>query len=814
MKTTVVGYPRIGANRELKRAEEAYFKGEMDQAALRKVASDLRITNLATLKAHGLDLIPVGDFSYYDGVLDTAWLFGIVPARYRELGLDALDTYFAMAHGYQHAKGDVTALAMKKWFNTNYHYIVPEFEDGTEIALHPEELLSQVDEALGAGIKSSDLKISVLGPLSFLRLVLFTGKDTAETVSAKIAAAYVDLLAKFPAGCWVEFDEPWLVRDLSEEDVSLLFALYKAILAGKSGHKVLLQTYFGDIRDCYQTVMALPFDGVGLDFVEGKKTAELVRKYGVPEDKTLFAGIVNGKNIWRCNYEKALVDLPLTGSVVLTTSCSLLHVPYTTAAEKRLSRDILRHFAFAEEKLGELKELSLIAGARAEGADLSGVNAPSDKDAGTEKTDQAGANAPTAREVSAGEADQAGANVLKAGEAITGKRTQYRKARAALEANRALFAGTRVEPDPQVRAAIAALTPDSFERKPAFAEREKIQHEEFKLPLLPTTTIGSFPQTRDVRQNRTKLRKGEITREQYDAFNKEKIRECVELQEKLGFDVLVHGEYERNDMVEYFGNHLKGFLFTDNAWVQSYGTRCVKPPIIWGDVRRTEPITVSTSVYAQSLTKKPMKGMLTGPVTILNWSFPREDISRKDSTLQIALAIREEVLDLEKNGIRVIQIDEAALREKLPLRKSDWHSEYLDWAIPAFRLVHSGVKPTTQIHTHMCYSDYSDIIKDIDNMDADVITFEASRSNLSILGALQRAGFRTEVGPGVYDIHSARIPSEKEIEDKIREILQFVPKEKLWINPDCGLKTRGVEETIPSLTNLVAAAKAVRATLG
>ena len=430
---------------------------------------------------------------------------------------------------------------------------------------------------------------------------------------------------------------------------------------------------------------------------------------------------------------------------MIGTSCSLLHVPYTTASEDKLSKDIINHFAYAEEKLTELRDLA----------------AADDK---------------------------------------------------AQQENKKLFTSERVSKNPAVRNAIANLTDSDFIRKPAFEEREKIQHQAFKLPLFPTTTIGSFPQTKEVRANRAAYKKGTITREQYVEFNQKKIAECIKLQEELGLDVLVHGEFERNDMVEYFGNQLDGYIFTQNAWVQSYGTRCVKPPVIWGDVSRSKPMTLEWSAFAQSQTKKIMKGMLTGPVTILNWSFPREDISLKEQAQQLALAIREEVLDLEKNGIKIIQIDEAALREKLPLRRSDWHSEYLDWAIPAFRLVHAKVQPQTQIHTHMCYSEFNDIIRDIDAMDADVITFEASRADLKILDALKEADFRTEVGPGVYDIHSARVPSVEEIVTALEKMLGKVQKEKLWVNPDCGLKTRGEEETVASLKNLVAAAKLLRDT--
>ena len=498
----------------------------------------------------------------------------------------------------------------------------------------------------------------------------------------------------------------------------------------------------------YKEVCELGFDAIGLDFVEGKKSLELL-KSGFPQNTLLIAGLINGKNIWRADYQKKnelLEEIKKSvadENIVIGTSCSLLHVPYTTASEEKLAADILSHFSYAEEKIQELNELA----------------------SGDQST---------------------------------------------LEANKKLFATERVAKDEAVQKALAQITEADFIRKPDFAEREKIQHETFKLPLFPTTTIGSFPQTKEVRANRAAYKKGVISREQYVEFNQKKITECIKLQEELGLDVLVHGEFERNDMVEYFGSQLNGYLFTQNAWVQSYGTRCVKPPVVWGDVSRNKPMTVEWSVYAQSQTKKIMKGMLTGPVTILNWSFPREDISLKEQTQQIALAIREEVLDLEKNGIKIIQIDEAALREKLPLRRSDWHSEYLDWAIPAFRLVHSKVQPQTQIHTHMCYSEFNDIIRDIDAMDADVITFEASRADLKILDALKEANFKTEVGPGVYDIHSARVPSVEEITDALKKMLTKVSKEKLWVNPDCGLKTRGEEETVASLKNLVTAAKILR----
>ena len=757
MKTSVIGYPRIGTLRELKFAEEKYFRGELDENGLKGIAASLRASHWTAQKNAGTDFIPSNDFSYYDGVLDTAELLGCIPARYKDLGISPLGTYFAMARGYQGAEGDVKALAMKKWFNTNYHYIVPEIDDDTVIALSSDKPVSLYLEAKALGIETKPV---VTGPFTFLKLAKFTGGRCRDCVSKDAAKAYRALLTELEqAGAeWVQFDEPYLVRDLNEKDIASFKDLYTEILSGKGSLKVLLQTYFGDIRDCYREVCALPFDGIGLDFKEGKKSFELVKKNGFPSDKVLFAGLVNGKNIWKNHYAETVsavekLRASTDAEIVLSTSCSLLHVPYTLDNETKLSAECRLYFAFAEEKLAELEDLKEI---------LSGPDPEN--------------------------------NIV-------------------LTANKELFAKERSGKNADVTAKVAAITDADCTRLPAFAEREKIQKVRFNLPLLPTTTIGSFPQTKDVKANRAAYKKGEITKEEYNAFNRKKIADVVALQEELGLDVLVHGEYERNDMVEYFGECLTGYVFTERAWVQSYGTRCVKPPIIWGDVYREKPMTVEWSVYAQSLTSKPMKGMLTGPVTILNWSFPREDISLRDSVFQIALAIREEVLDLEKNGIRVIQVDEAALREKLPLRKSDWESDYLSWAIPAFRLVHSGVKAETQIHTHMCYSEFTDIIPAIDSMDADVITFEASRSDLQILDSLKANNFRTEVGPGVYDIHSPRVPSQEEIETALKKMLERIEPEKLWVNPDCGLKTRDVPETVASLTNLVAAAKAVRKTL-
>ena len=753
MQTSVIGFPRIGTLRELKFASEKYFRKEIDTAELLEAAKNLRKTHWNTQKKAGIDYISSNDFSYYDMLLDTAVLFGIVPKRYQELKLSKLDTYFAMARGYQGSSGDVKALAMKKWFNTNYHYIVPELEDDTVIGLTGNKLWEEYAEAKALGVETKPV---VIGAYTLLKLCRYTGSKKADDYVDALICGYQKLLQKCGEHqiAWVQFDEPALVQDMSEEEIARFHKIYEGILPSAKQCNVLLQTYFGDVRDIYPDLIKMPFAAIGLDFIEGKETFHLIEKYGFPQDKILFAGLVNGKNIWKNRYKNTLETLDNLRrkgiQTVLSTSCSLLHVPYTLRHEKKLAPEYLSHFSFAEEKLTELAELKILA----ECGDYS-VN-------------------------------------------------------AIYQRNEALFAKSRNCENPEVKKRLSKVTDSDYIRLPKRRERQILQKKILALPELPTTTIGSFPQTPDVKANRSAYRRGEISEKEYVEFNRKKIAESIAWQEEIGLDVLVHGEFERNDMVEYFGEALGGFLFTEKAWVQSYGTRCVKPPIIWGDVYREKPITVEWSVYAQAQTEKMMKGMLTGPVTILNWSFPREDISIKESISQIALAIRDEVLDLEKNGIRIIQIDEAALREKLPLRKSDWQKEYLDFAIPAFRLTHSGVKPETQIHTHMCYSEFTDIIPAIDAMDADVITFEASRSDLQILDSLREHHFETEVGPGVYDIHSPRVPSVEEIVAALQVMLTKIDREKLWINPDCGLKTRAMPETDASLRNLVEAAKQVR----
>ncbi|MDD5018323.1 MAG: 5-methyltetrahydropteroyltriglutamate--homocysteine S-methyltransferase [Eubacteriales bacterium] len=748
-KNSIVGYPRVGSQRELKFFTEDYFKGAISADDLKKNAAALRKSQWLLQKQHGLDFIPSNDFSFYDGVLDAASMLNVVPQVYKTLGFDELDTYFAMARGYQGSAGDVKALSMRKWFNTNYHYMVPVLDGTSEIRLNSDKPFARFTEALSYGIKTKPV---LIGPFTFLKLADIHGN--IDAFAGDMVKAYKKIFDQFNVlgAEWIQIDEPSLVTDLTKKDIGLFVSIYSDLLTSKGGLKILLQTYFGDIRDVYTNVAGLGFDGIGLDFIEGKKSLELVEANGFLSNVLLFAGVVNGKNVWRNDYEKTLKLLHGLSRhvdherIVINTSCSLLHVPYTIKNETGMAEYCKNHLAFAEEKLAELSELKALF----DDGDYS--------------------------------------------------------AHPGYQKNAALMQDKANEADAVIREKVAGLTENDFIRKPAFSEREKLQKKSFGLPVLPTTTIGSFPQTPQVKALRAALKRGEITQEQYQTDIKVKIAECIALQEEIGLDVLVHGEFERNDMVEYFGQNLDGFLFTQKGWVQSYGTRCVKPPIILKDIRRSHPITADYCVYAQSLTKKPVKGMLTGPVTILNWSFPREDILKEEMAFQIALAIKEEVMALEEKGIRIIQIDEAALKEKLPIRRADWHTDYLDWAIAAFRLVHASVKPDTQIHTHMCYSEFEEIIEDINAMDADVISFEASRSNLSIVDALERANFKTQVGPGVYDIHSPRVPGVAEIEAAIHKMLKKINKNKLWVNPDCGLKTRGEEETIPSLKNMVAAA--------
>lgn len=753
-KLSVIGYPRIGAQRELKKWTESYFADKLSVEELQENAASLRKRHWSIQREAGIDLIPSNDFSFYDSMLDMAVLLNVIPECYQNLNLNPLDTYFAMAKGYQDQTHDVKALPMKKWFNTNYHYIVPSLEEGLKVKLNGDKPFREYQEALAIGLRTKPV---LIGPFTFLMLAKVQSGKSSFDFSETIANVYQQILERFHAlqADWIQFDEPSLVTDLSPDEIRQFTAIYQQLLSRKKNLRVLLQSYFGDIRDIYSQVISLDFDGIGLDLVEGEQNIQWITQKGFPKDKLLFAGVVNGKNIWVNDYQKTLQKLDrIIGKidrerVILSSSCSLLHVPYNLSFENRLEPTFRKHLAFAAEKLAELKEIALL----------------------WNQTDY-----------------ETNGIFQKNSLLITEK-----SASSPYQAT-------------QIREKVQCLTKDDFTRNPPFKTRNVLQKSKLQLPLLPTTTIGSFPQTAEVRKLRKAYRNGDITEIQYNDAIKQKIADVIRLQDEIGLDVLVHGEYERNDMVEYFGENLDGFLFTDNGWVQSYGTRCVKPPIIFGDVSRIRPFTVDNITFAQSLTPKPVKGMLTGPVTILNWSFVREDLPLPDIAYQIALAIKEEVIDLEGNGIRIIQIDEAALREKLPLRKKDWEN-YLNWAIRAFCLTHATVKPETQIHTHMCYSEFSDIIKDVAAMDADVFTFEAAKSDLSILEALHANAFEPETGPGVYDIHSPRVPGKEEIKAILHQILKKIDLHKLWVNPDCGLKTRGMEETVASLRNMVAAAQ-------
>jgi len=757
MKTTIVGYPRIGVNRELKKVVEKYFKGEIGLSKLFAKSKQLRKKYWLIQKEKGIDYIPSNDFSFYDNMLDMAFLLNVIPKRYKQLDLLPIDTYFAMARGYQDIEEDVKALPMKKWFNTNYHYIVPEIDDDTEFFLNDTKPFDLYREAKELGINTRPI---IIGMFTFLKLARFNTKRTFEEILFELTNTYIEILKKFEelgTEC-IQIDEPILVTDLTQEDINLFKIAYKKLLAKKRNTKILIQTYFGDVRDIYETLIELDFDGLGLDLLEGIKNVDLIKRSGFPSNKILSAGIVNGKNIWRNDYKKSmeliriLEQFVMPENIWLSTSCSLLHVPYTLLNEESIEENIKEFLAFAEEKLEELKDLKSLC-----------------IDYDFEKNDLY----------------------------IFNQQVLKRKITDSLSF------------DAEIRSNVKNLNEEDFIRKDKFENRILVQKEKFKLPILPTTTIGSFPQTSEVRRIRQLWRKGEITETEYEQQLQKKIKEIIDFQEKIGLDVLVHGEYERNDMVEYFGQLLEGFLFTQNGWVQSYGTRCVKPPIIFGDVKRKEPMTVKWIKFAQKQTDKIVKGILTGPITILNWSFPREDLELREIAYQIALAIRDEVLDLEAAGIRIIQIDEAALREKLPLRKKEWN-DYLFWAIRAFRLTHAKVKTETQIHTHMCYSEFSDIIKEIESMDVDVISIEAARSDFSILDLLKENNFKPEVGPGIYDIHSPRVPSQRELEELIEIMIKKLDINKLWINPDCGLKTREDEEAKLSLINMVNAAKSIR----
>jgi len=751
-----LGFPRIGAQRELKNAVEAYWKGELDEAGLRSIGKGLRTQNWKLQQEAGMQLIPVGDFSYYDQMLNMTTLLGAAPSRFGFTndklsgGALSLSQYFTLARGDK----SNFAMEMTKWFDTNYHYLVPEFLNTTEFKLGNEWLFEEVAEAQALGINAKPV---LIGPLTYLYL----GKEKHAglrrlNLLPKLIPVYQQILARLKAQGveWVQIDEPALVLDLPQEWVDALAPTYAALSQGAP--KILLATYFDTVEEHAELLKALPVAGLHIDLVRAPYQADsFLRNF--PEDKILSAGIVDGRNIWRCNIAAALQKLntlreTLGERLWVAPSCSLLHVPVDLAQEANLDKTVKSWMAFATQKLSEVAAL--------------------------------------ARGVTLGK------------EAIA---PQLSQTNAALESR---VYSPKVY-DTAVRKRIAALTPQDAQRQSTFAERIVKQQARFNLPAFPTTTIGSFPQTADIRAARADYKQGRISAAEYQAEMRAEIQRAVRKQEALGLDVLVHGEAERNDMVEYFGEQLQGFAFTEYGWVQSYGSRCVKPPIIYGDISRPHPMTVEWAQYAQSITGKPMKGMLTGPITILQWSFVRNDIPRADTALQIALAIRDEVHDLEQAGIAIIQIDEAAMREGLPLKKSGWPF-YLNWSVRAFRVCSSGVKDQTQIHTHMCYSEFNDILPAIAAMDADVITIETSRSDMELLEAFRGFHYPNDIGPGVYDIHSPRVPSVEEMLRLMRKALAVIPANRLWINPDCGLKTRGWPEVEAALKNMVAVARQLR----
>ena len=755
-----LGFPRIGAKRELKFALESYWKGQSSRDELKSLGAQLRQRHW--INQANLDLVPVGDFAFYDQMLDMSFTLGNLPERVRGFHGDSLDNYFRVARGrsahtVDHAEccdGGVAAGEMTKWFDTNYHYIVPEFSASTEFQLDASRLLEQLAEAKAQGVKAKPV---IVGPVTYLALGKAKDESDKLALLPRLLHVYAQLLNELAAQGveWVQVDEPLLVTELDADWQHAFNTAYHALKACRV--KLLVATYFGQLQENMYLAANLPVAGLHVDAISGRDDVVPLLNM-LPSHKVLSLGVINGRNIWKTDLNRVLDWLEplrdrLGDRLWIAPSCSLLHVPVDLASEKKLDAQVKSWLAYALQKLDELQVLAIALNRGRESA----------------------------------------------GDALAGNQ-------AAVEARRR---SPRVH-DPKVQAAVAKLTLDLGRRHSAYEQRSSKQSALLNLPAYPTTTIGSFPQTAEIRHARSEFKAGRLDQAGYKIAMQAEIARSVQEQEALGLDVLVHGEAERNDMVEYFGEQLDGYAFSEFGWVQSYGSRCVKPPILFGDISRPKAMTVEWIRYAQSLTTKPMKGMLTGPVTILNWSFVRDDQPRSLSCFQLALAIREEVLDLEKAGVRIIQIDEAALREGLPLRKSQWKT-YLDWAVESFRVTANGVRDETQIHTHMCYSEFNDIIASIADMDADVITIETSRSDMELLDAFDHFKYPNEIGPGVYDIHSPNIPTQEHIVQLMKKAAERIPASRLWVNPDCGLKTRQWDEVIPALANMVAAAKALRA---
>ncbi|WP_342572904.1 5-methyltetrahydropteroyltriglutamate--homocysteine S-methyltransferase [Solibacillus sp. FSL K6-1781] len=748
MKTAVIGYPYIGQNREWKHVTEAFWKEQLSLECYEQEMKNIRIAQLHQQQDLGLDILTVGDFTYYDRMLDLAVMFNMIPSRYDRLSLKhQLTAYFAMARGAE----NVVACEMTKWFNTNYHYIVPEFE-GQQLTLQHNVYAQYIQEAIEAFGMTP--RVTIIGPFTFYKLTKGVGQEQKQHYIQQLVKVYKELLQSLEASgaTSIQLEEPSLTKDLTSEDIALVQHFYHQILKGLTVESICT-TYFEALSN-YETMINLPVDGFGLDLVHGNKgNIAALKEFGFPKEKFLYAGIINGREIWRAELQKQLELVAEIRSYVpfspihLQTSCSLQHVPVTTAGENGIVPELLNALAFANEKITELQMIK---------GKILQLEVPH---------------------------IQAFLDSEKAIRTLALHESRQKKA---------------------VHAQVNALTPEAFKRTDDYDKRSKLQRAFLQLPDYPTTTIGSFPQSSQVKKNRSLWRKGEITTTEYEAFNANETARWITIQEQLGLDVLVHGEFERTDMVEFFGEKLNGFAFTTNGWVVSYGSRCVKPPIIYGDVEWIEPMTVKEVSAAQSLTEKPVKGMLTGPVTILNWSFVRNDLARSEVAYQIGLALREEVRALENAGINIIQVDEPALKEGLPIRKS-LHKAYIDASVDAFKLATSGVRETTQIHTHMCYCEFNDFIDVIESLDADVISIETSRSHGELIKVLKEKPYKLGIGLGVYDIHSPRIPTVEEMAAIIEKGKKVIAIEQFWINPDCGLKTRTEQETIASLKNMVAA---------
>ena len=746
MATYVIGFPRIGEQRELKKALESYWGGKITADELQNTAADLRKRHWIYQKNAGIDMISINDFSFYDNMLDMSVILNAIPEKYKDIE-NYMDRYFAMARGDKNHK----AMEMTKWFNTNYHYIVPEIDENMPFKAQTEKIQTELNEIKTLGITP---KINLIGPVTFVKLSKVRGDE--KNIIKKLLPVYKEILEKFNEYTF-QIDEPYFVTNPTDEDLKILKEVYNEL--GKVAD-IFVATYFEHSNEANEILAKTPIKGMFLDFVLG---SENKIKPLIDAGKEIGIGIVNGRNVWVNDIEKSvefvkgLTEAVDSDKIHIGSSCSLLHVPYTLKYETKMDEDIKSWISYALEKLDEIRVINKLV-----------------------------------KNEKLSEADK---EVLEGNkEAIATRKTS-----------------SKIH-DPIVQDRVSNLSEKDKHRNLPFEERIKLQRENLKYPVLPTTTIGSFPQTPELRKLRRDYKNGAISEEEYKNQIKQMIKDLVKFQEEIDLDVLVHGEFERNDMVEYFGEQLKGVAFSQNGWVQSYGSRCVKPPLIYGDISRPKDMTVEWITYAQSLTSRPMKGMLTGPVTMLNWSFVRDDQPKKDTAFQMAIAIRDEVEALEAAGIKVIQVDEAALREGYPLR-AEKRKDYENWAITSFRITTSSVKPETQIHTHMCYSEFSDIMDAIEDMDADVISIENARSDNSLLKIFKERGYKGEIGPGVYDIHSPRIPSKEELIEQIEAILEVLPKEKVWINPDCGLKTRKWEEVKPSLKNMVDATKEVRAKL-